>query len=140
MTGSLPLSQAFNLLMAWPGADFMGVISALGSANLAQLLAKPTLLVRSGESASFLAGGQIPVPVPQAGSVSNAITIDYHKFGVQLKLKATVLDDRRIVINVTAYCRCAANWAGNTGQARAVALENSPRASGVGTGGIEYID
>lgn len=100
VTGSLPLSQAFNLLMAWPGADFMGVISALGSANLAQLLAKPTLLVRSGESASFLAGGQIPVPVPQAGSVSNAITIDYHKFGVQLKLKATVLDDRRIVINV----------------------------------------
>jgi pilus assembly protein CpaC len=100
VTGSLPLSQAFNLLMAWPGADFMSVVSALNSANLAQVLAKPTLLVRSGESASFLAGGQIPVPVPQAGSVANAITIDYHKFGVQLKLKATVLDDKRIVINV----------------------------------------
>src|ERR1700753_3402570 len=78
----------------------MGVVSALNSANLAQILAKPTLLVRSGESASFLAGGQIPVPVPLGGSVSNAITIDYHKFGVQLKLKATVLDDKRIVINV----------------------------------------
>jgi pilus assembly protein CpaC len=100
VTGSLPLSQAFNLLMAWPGSDFMGVVSALNSANLAQLLAKPTLLVRSGETASFMAGGQIPIPVPQVGTLSNAVTIDYHKFGVQLHLKATVLDDKRIVINV----------------------------------------
>jgi pilus assembly protein CpaC len=100
VTSSLPLAQAFNLLMAWPGSDFMGVVSALNQANLAQLLAKPTLLVRSGESASFLAGGQIPIPVPQAGSLTNAITIDYKKFGVQLKLKATVLDGNRIVINV----------------------------------------
>lgn len=100
VNGSLPLSQAFNLLMAWPGSDFMGVVSALNSANLAQVLAKPTLLVRSGESASFMAGGQIPVPVPQVGTLSNAVTIDYHKFGVQLHLKATILDDKRIVINV----------------------------------------
>lgn len=100
VTTSLPLAQAFNLLMAWPGANFMGVVSALNSANLAQLLAKPTLLVRSGESASFLAGGQIPIPVPQAGALTNAVTIDYKKFGVQLRLKATVLDGNRIVINV----------------------------------------
>jgi pilus assembly protein CpaC len=100
VTGGLPLAQAFNLLMAWPGADFMGVVSALNDANLAQLLAKPTLLVRSGESASFLAGGEIPVPVPQSGNNSNAVTIDYKKFGVQLKVQATVLDNNRIVVNV----------------------------------------
>ena len=98
VTSGLPLAQAFNLLMAWPHADFAGVVSALDQADLARLLAKPTLLVRSGESASFLAGGEIPVPVPQVGSVANAITIDYHKFGVQLKLSATVLDNNRIVI------------------------------------------
>ena len=100
VNGSLPLSQAFNLLMAWPGADFMGVVSALNSANLAQVLAKPTLLVRSGESADFMAGGQIPIPVPQPGAISSTVTIEYKKFGVQLHLKATVLDDKRIVINV----------------------------------------
>lgn len=100
VTQSLPLSQAFNLLMAWPGSNFMGVVSALNEADLAQVLAKPTLLVRSGESATFLAGGEIPVPVPQVGVGSNAITIDYHKYGVQLNLKATVLDDKRIVVNV----------------------------------------
>lgn len=100
VNGSLPLAQAFNLLAAWPGSNFMGVVSALNNANLAQLLAKPTLLVRSGESADFLAGGEIPVPVPQVGGLTNAVTIDYHKFGVQLHLKATVLDNKRIVINV----------------------------------------
>jgi pilus assembly protein CpaC len=100
VTSGLPLSRAFNLMMAWPGADFMSTISALSSANLAQMLAKPTLLVRSGETAKFLAGGQIPVPVPQPGAAGNAITIDYHKYGVQLNLKATVLDDERIVVEV----------------------------------------
>jgi len=98
--GGLPISRAFNLLMAWPGADFMGVISALSNANLAQMLAKPTLLVRSGEEAHFLAGGQIPVPVPQVGGGGSAVAIEYRKYGVQLNLKATVLSDQRIVINV----------------------------------------
>jgi pilus assembly protein CpaC len=100
VTSALPLAQAFNLMMAWPGADFLSVVSALNNANLATTLAKPTLLVRSGESASFLAGGQIPIPVPQPGAAGNAITIEYKKFGVQLKMKATVLDDHRIVIAV----------------------------------------
>ena len=45
----------------------MSAISALNSANLAQVLAEPTLLVRSGDDANFLAGGEIPIPVPQTG-------------------------------------------------------------------------
>lgn len=97
---SLPLSQAFNLFMAWPGSDIIGVISALSSANLAQLLAEPTLLVRSGEDAEFLAGGEIPVPVPQSGAGNGTVTIEYKKFGVQLDVAATVLDNERIVLKV----------------------------------------
>ncbi|MBO6668225.1 type II and III secretion system protein family protein [Parvibaculum sp.] len=98
---SLPLSQAFNLFMAWPGSDIIGVISALSSANLAQLLAEPTLLVRSGEDAEFLAGGEIPVPVPQSGAGNGTVTIEYKKFGVQLDVAATVLDNDRIVLKVS---------------------------------------
>ena len=97
---SLPLSQAFNLLLAWPGANFMGVVSALNSANLAQILAEPTLLVRSGDDAQFLAGGEIPIPVPQSGESNGAIGIQYRKFGVQLHVHAVVLDSGRIVIRV----------------------------------------
>lgn len=99
--GSLPLSQAFNLFLAWPGSDILGVISALSSANLAQLLAEPTLLVRSGEDADFLAGGEIPIPVPQSGVGAGTVTIEYKKFGVQLGVAATVLDNDRIVLRVS---------------------------------------
>lgn len=97
----LPIGQAFNLLMAWPGSNVLGVISALSSANLAQLLAEPTLLVRSGEDADFLAGGEIPIPVPQSGTANGTVTIEYKKFGVQLGVEATVLDGDRIVLKVS---------------------------------------
>lgn len=97
----LPIGQAFNLLMAWPGSNILGVISALSSANLAQLLAEPTLLVRSGEDADFLAGGEIPIPVPQSGTGNGTVTIEYKKFGVQLGVAATVLGNDRIVLKVS---------------------------------------
>ena len=100
VTSSLPLSQAFNLLLAWPGSDVMGAISALGSVNLAQLLAEPTLMVRSGDEANFLAGGEIPIPVPQGGNSNGSIAIEYRKFGVQLHVHATVMKNDRIVIRI----------------------------------------
>jgi pilus assembly protein CpaC len=99
-TSSLPLSQAFNLLLASPGSNFMSAISALNSVNLAQILAEPTLTVRSGEDANFLAGGEIPIPVPQAGATAGSITIQYRKYGVQLHVHATVLSGDRIVMQV----------------------------------------
>ena len=100
VTSSLPLSQAFNLLMAWPGSSYATMISALGSVNLAQVLAEPTLLVRSGDEANFLAGGEIPIPVSQSGQTNGAIAIQYRKFGVQLHVHATALSGDRIVIRV----------------------------------------
>lgn len=96
----LPVSQAFNLLMSWPGSDIGAALSALSSANLAQVLAEPTLLVRSGDEASFLAGGEIPIPVPQSGFNTGAVGIQYRKFGVQLHVNATALSGDRIVIRV----------------------------------------
>lgn len=99
---TLPVAEAFNLLLSWPGSNnFLGVVSALSEANLAQMLAEPTLLVRSGEQADFLAGGEIPIPVPQSGATNGAITIQYKKFGVQLGVEATVLENDRIVLKVS---------------------------------------
>ncbi|HEY4345571.1 MAG TPA: pilus assembly protein N-terminal domain-containing protein [Parvibaculum sp.] len=98
---TLPIAQAFNLMLSWPGSNnFLGVVSALSSANLAQMLAEPTLLVRSGEEADFLAGGEIPIPVPQSGVGTGSVTIEYKKFGVQLNVAATVLDNDRIILKV----------------------------------------
>lgn len=97
---SIPVSEAFNLAFGSFADSFLTILSALNSTNLAQILASPTLQVRSGEEASFIAGGEIPIPVPQGGGQTGSITIDYREFGVKLKIAPTVLDDERIILDV----------------------------------------
>ena len=79
------------------GTQFETFVQALKQNNLARTLAEPSLVSLSGEDASFLAGGQIAIPVPQAGAGgATTITIEYKEFGVRLKYNATVLGDGRI--------------------------------------------
>jgi pilus assembly protein CpaC len=66
------------------------LIQGLEAKNLARRLAEPNLVALSGESASFLAGGEVPIPVP---SDNGNITIEYKRFGVQLIFTPVVLDD-----------------------------------------------
>ncbi len=94
-----PIGDAFNLLLGSPKYNSLGIISALEGSNLAQTLARPTLVVRSGEKAQFLVGGEIPIPVPQGGA-TNAITIEYKRFGVSLYVEPTILKDRRIALKI----------------------------------------
>jgi pilus assembly protein CpaC len=79
-------------------------ISALRENNLLRVLAEPSLTTLSGQEASFLAGGEIPIPVPQTGGGANGsyvITVDYKKFGVRLTFVPVVLGDGRIRLKVT---------------------------------------
>lgn len=69
------------------------LIQALEEKGLARSLAEPNLTALSGETASFLAGGEVPIPVAQDDST---ITIEYKKFGVLLKFTPIVLDGGRI--------------------------------------------
>jgi pilus assembly protein CpaC len=94
----LPIASAFNLLLSGSNSkgSVIGILSALSSAGLTQMLAQPTLVVRSGEHANFLAGGEVPIPVPQGGSSAGTVTISYHQYGVRLDVTPTVLSDRRI--------------------------------------------
>ncbi|HEX8323215.1 MAG TPA: type II and III secretion system protein family protein [Tepidisphaeraceae bacterium] len=83
------------------GTVFETFVQALKQNNLARTLAEPSLVSVSGEDASFLAGGEIPVPVPQAGvGGASTITIEYKEFGVRLKYNAVVLGDGRIRMKV----------------------------------------
>lgn len=83
------------------GTAFQAFLSALKSNSLARTLAEPNLVAVSGEDAEFLAGGEIPIPVPQAGAGgSSTITIEYKEFGVRLKYNAVVLGDGRIRMKV----------------------------------------
>ena len=76
------------------GGDVNVTLDALERKGIINTLAEPTLVALSGETASFLAGGEFPVPVAQdAGSGSNTITIEWKPFGVSLAFTPTVLAD-----------------------------------------------
>lgn len=78
-------------------------LSALRQNNLLRVLAEPNLVTMSGENASFLAGGEFPIPVPQEGGQSggSTITIEYKEFGVRLNFTPVVLGDGRIRMQVS---------------------------------------
>lgn len=96
----LAVSQAVNALFRFQSGSstWTGFIDALKENNLAKVLAEPTLVAISGQEASFLAGGEFPIPVPQAFGVT---TVQFKKFGVQLNFTPVVLDQRRMSITVT---------------------------------------
>jgi len=72
-------------------------IDALKENGLIKVLAEPTLLTLSGQSANFLAGGEFPIPVPQG---FQTVTIDYKQFGVGLSFTPTVLSNGHINMKV----------------------------------------
>jgi pilus assembly protein CpaC len=78
------------------------VVDALAEQGLITILAEPNLVTVSGQKASFLAGGEFPVPVPQSGGANGApvITIDWKQFGVSLNFTPTILSDGRIAMHV----------------------------------------
>jgi len=61
----------------------------LAQQNILKIIARPNLLAKDGEEAKFLVGGEFPVPVENA----NTITVDYKQFGTKLEFKPEVLDD-----------------------------------------------
>lgn len=97
-TGFLPRREAFNFVYGRASQGLLGVVSLLEGNGFAYTLAEPSLLAMSGQSASFLAGGEFPVPV--RGGLDNSVTIQYKEFGVRLSLTPTVLDRNRIALKV----------------------------------------
>lgn len=96
----LPLSATPTLSFGFPRVQMQVFIQALRENGLLSILAEPNLVAISGQEASFLAGGEFPIPVPQ-GTASNAITIEFREFGVRLHFTPTVLSENTIRLHVT---------------------------------------
>ena len=94
-----PIANAFNLVIGNPRDGILGILSFLEQKGLARTYAEPTLTAMSGQTASFLAGGEFPVPVSQGGT-TGGITIQYREFGIRLSLTPTVLSRDRIGLKV----------------------------------------
>jgi pilus assembly protein CpaC len=71
-----------------------GLIDLLATQSQATVLAEPNLIAMSGETASFLAGGEIPVISPQAGLTGSTIAVTYKQVGVSLAFTPTIIGDR----------------------------------------------
>lgn len=95
--GTVPIASAFNLIAASASRGLFANLSILEANGLVRVLAEPTLVTLSGQSASFLAGGEIPIPVPQALGTT---TIQFKPFGIGLTVSPTVISNQRIALKV----------------------------------------
>ncbi len=82
----------------FPSANFDVLLRILRKNALLSILAEPNLVSMSGHEASFLAGGQFPVPV--VSGLGGQVSIQYKDFGVQLRFTPTIIDEDTIRLNV----------------------------------------
>jgi len=96
--GDGPITQTFsdflNLFFFSNKYNVGAVIQAMQQRGLFQSLAEPNLVAESGKEASFLAGGEFPVPIAQGIGTSLAVTVQYKEFGIRLSFTPTVVGDR----------------------------------------------
>jgi len=93
-TGARSLFGSFNS----DSTSISAVIDALAEDDLISVLAEPNLTAASGQTATFLAGGEFPIPINQG---DGQISVEFRRFGVSLSFLPTVLSDNTITLKVT---------------------------------------
>jgi len=93
-SGKFSISDFLNLFFFNSKYDVGAVIKALQTKGLFQSLAEPNLVAESGKDASFLAGGEFPIPVAQGSGANLAISVQFKEFGVRLGFTPTVVGNR----------------------------------------------
>ncbi|RUM93033.1 MAG: type II and III secretion system protein [Thiomicrospira sp.] len=94
---SFPHPDAFQIGFNPENGSIFGVLSLLEGHNLARVLAKPELIVQSGETATFLVGGEVAIPVAQN---ADTITVSYKEYGVRLRFSPIVTESGDIQMTV----------------------------------------
>jgi pilus assembly protein CpaC len=92
--GKLVFSDFLNLFLFDTKHQLGTVIKALQTKGQFQILAEPNLVAESGKEASFLAGGEFPVPVAQGSGANLAISVQFKEFGVRLNFTPVINGDR----------------------------------------------
>lgn len=99
LTGSegIPVAPASTLSLGFPRVQTQLFLKAMADNKLLRVLAEPNLVAISGETASFLAGGEFPIPVPQG---NQTVTIEFKEFGVRLNFTPIVRGNDKIRLRV----------------------------------------
>lgn len=93
----LALTSTPTLSLGFPRVQMQLFIKAMAENSLLHILAEPNLVAISGETATFLAGGEFPIPVPQG---NQQVTIEFREFGVRLNFTPVVRGQQRIRLRV----------------------------------------
>jgi pilus assembly protein CpaC len=87
-------SSALNMLVM--GGNSLAMLRMLQTEGSLRELAEPNLIAMDGQEASFLAGGEFPVPIVQGGSDKSTVSIIFKEYGVRLNFKPTIIDEDHI--------------------------------------------
>ncbi|HKS29444.1 MAG TPA: type II and III secretion system protein family protein [Pyrinomonadaceae bacterium] len=89
------LSSALNVFVM--GGNTLAMIRALQTQGALRALAEPNIIAMDGQTASFLAGGEFPVPIVQGGGAErSSVTVVFKEYGVRLNFKPTIIDEDHI--------------------------------------------
>ena len=92
--GKVSFSDFLNIFLLNQKYDLGVLIKALSNRGLFQSLAEPNLVAESGKEASFLAGGEFPVPIAQGSGANIGVSVQFKEFGIRLNFTPTVTGDR----------------------------------------------
>ena len=93
-SGKFTFSDFLNFFVLSQKYDLGLLVRALQTRGLFQSLAEPNLVAESGKEASFLAGGEFPIPVAQGSGANIGVSVQFKEFGVRLAFTPTVVGDR----------------------------------------------
>lgn len=94
------VSDVLNIFAFRPDLNLGAFIKALQSRGLLQILAEPNLVAADGKEASFLVGGEFPIPIVQGGVNAGAVTVMFKEFGIRLTFTPAVTPNRTIKMHV----------------------------------------
>ncbi len=94
--GNIIGTVASNLNLFVMGSNAFAFLRALQQTGALRALAEPNLIAMNGQTASFLAGGEIPVPLVLGTGNGNSVTVQWKEYGVRLNFKPTIIDEQHI--------------------------------------------
>ncbi len=97
---TLTISDALNIFAFRPDLNLGAFIKALQAEAILQILAEPNLVTTNGKEASFLVGGEFPVPVLQGGSNAAAVTVQFREFGIRLLFTPLMTPNKTIKLHL----------------------------------------
>jgi pilus assembly protein CpaC len=97
---SFSLSDILNIFAFRPDLNLGMLLRDLQTRGLLQILAEPNLVATNGKEASFLAGGEFPVPILQSGASAGAVTVQFREFGIRLSFVPQMTANHTVKLHV----------------------------------------